>query len=276
MLAARDAGVPWHPASLTKIMTLHVALSAVRDGLLSPDAPVTISAKAAAAPPSKSGLPAGSKVPLQDALRAMAVRSANDLAIAVAEAVAGTEEAFVRMMNDAARGLGLTATRFENASGLHHPRQVTTARDMAVLSIAVRRMHPEVSEMTASTEAAVGGRRVRTTNALLSSYPGANGMKTGYICASGFNIVVTADRDGRGLVAVVLGERSAAERNAKAAALLDAGFKGRGTADAPNLPDFAITRPGTPVDLNDHACGRAYRSDRETPPMLDVYGSPRF
>lgn len=215
----------WHPASLTKLMTTYVSLKALREGRLSPDSPVTVSVEASRAPPSRSGLRPGSRMPLMDALRVLMVKSANDLAIAIAETVGGTSHAFIAEMNAESRRLGMTGSRWRNPHGLHHPEQVTTAKDMAILATALRRDFPEWGDLFHTHAVSLAGRVMVNHNHSVGRYPYADGMKTGFICASGFNVVTTAVKDGRQLVAVVLGEDAPLRRDAKASLLLAAGFQ---------------------------------------------------
>jgi D-alanyl-D-alanine carboxypeptidase len=175
--------------------------------------------------PSKLGLPVGGQITLETALKVLIVKSANDVAVMVAEAVAGSEDAFVHRMNDAAHKLGMTRTHYANANGLPNDEQVTTARDLAKLARALIVDFPEYASIFAMPTVQVGQKVLRGHNGMLITFPGADGMKTGFICDSGFNIVVSATRDGRKLVAVVLGEPSVAIRTDRAANLLENGFK---------------------------------------------------
>lgn len=225
VLIANDALQSWHPASLTKLMTTYVALKAIEEGRLSAGSPVTVSAAAAKAPPSRSGLKPGSRLALMDALRVLMVKSANDLAIAVAETVSGSVPAFVDEMNAESARLGMRSSRWRNPHGLNDPAQVTTAKDMATLATALRRDFPADWDLFHIHGVSLGGRVMLNHNHAVGRYPFADGMKTGFICASGFNVVTTATKDGRQLVAVVLGEDAAIRRDAKASLLLAAGFQ---------------------------------------------------
>ena len=161
---------------------------------------------------------------VETALQALIVKSANDVAVMLAEAVSGSHEAFVARMNATAARLGMTRTKFVNANGLPAPEQVTTARDLAKLAAAVVRDYPEHAQLWSMLEVRVGKRRLHTHNGLLTNYAGADGMKTGFICDSGFNVVASATREGRKLIAVVLGEATGGERTVRAANLLEHGF----------------------------------------------------
>ncbi|MGE0698707.1 MAG: D-alanyl-D-alanine carboxypeptidase family protein [Hyphomicrobiaceae bacterium] len=225
VLYAEDQDHQWFPASLTKIMTAYLAFDALKAGRLKLDDTVTVSEKASLQPPSKLGLPVGSELTVDLALRALVVKSANDVAVMLAERIGGNEEDFVRLMNDTARRLGMARTRFVNANGLPVPGQVSSARDLARLGLAVLRDFPDQNGLWAMPEVKVGKQRLRSHNHLLRTFEGADGIKTGFICDSGFNVVASATRDDRRLIAVVLGEPSGRDRTLRAAALLDHGFE---------------------------------------------------
>lgn len=219
------AGNLWHPASLTKMMTLYVALESIRDKKINMRSRVYISKNATRQPPSKIGFRPGVKIPLQEALEGMFIRSANDLAVAIAEHVGGTEQNFVIKMNKTARRLGMDSTSFANPHGLPDDRQITTARDMAILGRALLREFPEADTLYTAHYAKVRGRKYRSRNlGLLKGFRGADGIKTGYVCASGYNLAASATRDGRQLIAVVLGGTSTGQRNGRVIDLLARGF----------------------------------------------------
>jgi D-alanyl-D-alanine carboxypeptidase len=222
---SEDPDAPWFPASLTKLMTAYVTFQALKRGEIKPDTKITCSKNAVDQAPSKLWLPVGGQITVDIALKVLIVKSANDVAIMLAEGVAGSEEAFVARMNEAAQKLGMTRTNFANPNGLPNDRQVTTARDLAKLTRAIIVEFPEYADIFAMPSVQVGKKLLRTHNRLLASFPGADGMKTGFICDSGFNVVASATRDGRRLVAVVLGEPSVATRTDRAANLLENGFK---------------------------------------------------
>jgi D-alanyl-D-alanine carboxypeptidase len=222
---SEEPDAPWFPASLTKLMTAYVAFEAIRNGEVSPDTKVICTKKASVQAPTKLGLAVGGSIDLDTALQVMIVKSANDVAMMVAETVGGSEEAFIERMNAAAKKLGMTKTHYVNPNGLPDERQVTSARDLARLARALIIEFPEHADIFAETEVQVGQQKLRTHNGLLRTFNGADGMKTGFICDSGFNIVVSATREGRKLVAVVLGEPSTRVRNARAAELLENGYK---------------------------------------------------
>ena len=225
VLYAEDPDAQWFPASLTKLMTAYVTFQALKAGSVTPDTKVTCSRTAALQAPSKLGLPVGGSITLDVALKVLIVKSANDVAVMIAEAVADSQDTFIARMNEAAQQLGMTQTHFTNVNGLPDERQVTTARDLAKLARAIIVEFPEHADLFSSIQVQVGKKTMRTHNSLLVSFPGADGMKTGFICESGFNVVASATRDGRKLVAVVLGEPSVASRNDRTTQLLESGFR---------------------------------------------------
>jgi D-alanyl-D-alanine carboxypeptidase len=227
VLYAEDPDSPWYPASLTKMMTAYLAFEAIRDHKATDDTKIFISPNASKQPPTRLGLKTGKDLPLSDALRALIMRSANDVAVAIAETLGGDEASFVKMMNQKAAQLGMLHTHFINPNGLPAEQQVTTARDMALLAQALLRDFPERAPLYSLTQTQIGKITIGTHNALLTSFPGGDGIKTGFTCASGYNLAASATRDGRRLVAIVLGEESSAKRNARAAALLEHGFRTR-------------------------------------------------
>lgn len=214
-----------YPASLTKIMTAYLVLEAVAEERLELSQPLTVSGAAAAQPPTRLGLRKGRTITVEQALKAMILRSANDAAVVLAEAVSRSEPAFAVAMTSKARALGMSRTVFANATGLPDPIQVTTAHDMAVLARAMVRDFPHDFPLFSQTSFAYGNKRYGTTNGWLTGYRGADGMKTGFTCAAGYNLVASAQRDGRRLMAVVLGAKNRGARASKARALMSAGFK---------------------------------------------------
>ncbi|HKD57080.1 MAG TPA: D-alanyl-D-alanine carboxypeptidase family protein [Hyphomicrobiaceae bacterium] len=224
ILYSEDADNQWHPASLTKIMTAYVTFEALKEGKLTLASKIGCSELASSQSPSKVGLPVGAEMTVETALQALIVKSANDVAVMLAEAVSGSQEAFVERMNATAARLGMTRSKFVNANGLPAPEQVTTARDLARLARAVLRDFPEQAPLWSMLEMRLGKRHLHTHNGLLTNYAGADGMKTGFICDSGFNVVASATRDGHKLIAVVLGEPTGSERTVRAANLLEHGF----------------------------------------------------
>jgi D-alanyl-D-alanine carboxypeptidase len=246
VLYAEDPDSPWYPASLTKMMTAYIAFEMIRDHKVTENTRIFISKNARRQPPTRLGLKVGADLPLGDALNALILRSANDIAVAIAEGLGGDEMSFVKQMNQTAARLGMLGTHFINPHGLPAIDQVTTARDMALLSQALLRDFPERAPLFAATQAQVGKTTIGTHNAILTNFPGGDGIKTGFTCASGYNLAASATRDGRRLVAIVLGEPTSAKRNARAMALLEHGFRTRAwkalypTPRVENLPSEVV------------------------------------
>ena len=223
-LASDRADELRHPASLTKLMTIYLTFSALDSGRLSLGDGLPVSVNALNAPPTKMGMSPGGTVNVRDATMALVTRSANDAAVLLAEGLAGSEEAFARLMTQKARQLGMNSTVFRNASGLPNSEQVTTARDLAKLANALMRDYPHYYAIFSVQSYAYRGRTLENHNRMLGSYDGADGLKTGYTNASGFNLVMSAVRDNRRLIGVVMGGTSAAQRDRTMAALMDRGF----------------------------------------------------
>ncbi len=243
VLYASAAHEARHPASITKVMTLFLAFDALENGKLKLGDPVTISRHAANQRPSRLGLRPGKSLTVDQAIRVVAVKSANDIAVALAEKIAGSEDAFAAQMTRKARALGMKDTFFANASGLSDLRNVTTAHDIALLSAAVLRHHPERYAYFSQREFRYGGQAYANHNKLLGKVLGVDGIKTGYTLDAGFTLTASAQRDGRRLIAVVLGEPTSEMRNRDVTALLDAGFEmlkargeGRSIRFVDNLP----------------------------------------
>jgi len=268
VLYAEDPDDHWHPASLTKIMTAYVTFEALKSGKLKLDQRIPYSEAAQLQPPSKLGLHVGANLTVDQALKALIIKSANDVAVMLAEAISGSQAAFVSRMNETARGLGMTRTIFVNPNGLPAPEQVTTARDLAKLARAVIRDYPEHLAYWSMFDARIGKIRIGTHNGLLRSFEGADGMKTGFICDSGFNVVASATRDGRHLMAVVLGESTSALRTVRAANLLEHGFQSyewkqlfnhSASLDTLPLADSAKGVMSVRNDVRSFECGTGHR-----------------
>lgn len=256
VLYEEDAGHPWHPASLTKLMTAYLTFEAIAEGRVRLDTPVIISAHALAAPPSKIGAPVDTAYALEDALYLLIVKSANDIAIAIAETVSGTETQFVAEMNRAAYEMGMSATHFVNPNGLHDPAQVTSARDLAILSLAIRSRYRQYDGLFETGSVKLGKARLRSYNSLLTHFRGTTGMKTGYVCSSGLNIVATVQRQGRSLMAIVLGGSSSRERGELAAEMVVNGLSGRIRGGGKNVVSI-VNRIGlSPSDMRPFICGK--------------------
>ena len=245
VLHSRNADTRLHPASLTKMMTLYVVFEAVENGEISLDDYVRISRNAAAEPPSKLGLLSGQKIRLRYLIRAAAVKSANDAATALGEAISGSEAAFARRMNRTAKALGMSNSTFKNAHGLTESGHLSTARDMTILGRHILYDYPEYYNLFSRRSADAGIKTVNNTNRkLLAAYRGADGIKTGYTRAAGFNLVASAQRGSERVIATVFGGRSTATRNARVAELLDMGFQrapSQVAFRAPKMPTYSPT-----------------------------------
>jgi D-alanyl-D-alanine carboxypeptidase len=224
VLESVAATARWYPASLTKVMTVYLAFEEIEAGRLSLGEELTVSAHAAAQPATELGLGAGQKITVKDTILAIILQSANDAAVTMAERIGGSETAFAQRMTDKAAQLGMSRTVFRNATGLPDPEQVTTARDMAVLAKALLENYPQYYHFFSTTSFTFGGQTFGTINGILSRYDGADGIKTGFTCGSGYNLVASAKRNGRRLIGVLLGSRTNFERHSEMGHLLDAGF----------------------------------------------------
>lgn len=257
VLYAKRADSPRYPASITKVMTLYLLFEALESGKLKMSDRIAMSPHAAAQSPTKLGLRPGDSLTVEQAMHAMALKSANDIAVATAERLGGTESRFAALMTLRAQELGMRNTRFVNASGLPDSRQITTARDLAILSRAVMRDYPQYYKLFNTQQYVFRGQTLRNHNRLLGRSPGVDGLKTGYTNASGFNLAASAEKDGRRLIAVVLGGPSTAIRDENTQDLLLTGFdviarraRGERITVAQNLfepPETtgAVTRPST-------------------------------
>ncbi len=241
VIHARNADTRLHPASLTKMMTLYIAFQAIERGEITLDTKVTISKKAAAEPPSKLGLRPGQKIALRYLIRGAAVKSANDAATAIGEAISGSEARFARRMNRTAKQLGMTRTTFKNMHGLTESGHLSTARDMTIMGRHLLYDYPQYYNLFSRVTADAGVRRVSHTNRrFLGSYKGADGIKTGYTRAAGFNLTASAERGNERIIVTVFGGKSTATRNAKVTELMDLGFR-RAPSRAP------LRKPGKPA-----------------------------
>ena len=224
VLRSRNADTRNYPASLTKMMTLYMLFEELDGGRMQMNTKMSVSKRAAGQPASKLGLKRGTTITVRQAIMALATKSANDVATVIAEAIGGTEWEFAVAMTNRARSLGMKRTRFRNASGLPNRKQLSSARDMGVLAMAILRDFPHYYHYFSADKFTFKGKTHRTHNNLLNRYPGMDGMKTGYIRASGFNLVASAIRDGRRVIAVVFGGRTAKSRDSHMVKLLDIGF----------------------------------------------------
>lgn len=245
VLFARNADSRRYPASLTKMMTLYLVFEAIEAGRISTGSRIPISAKAAAEPPTKIGLRPGATITVDDAVKALITRSANDISTAVGEFLGGSEQAFARMMTAKARQLGMNSTQFRNAHGLPNGQQYTTARDMATLGIALREHFPRHYAYFSTRSFKLGKNTISTHNRLLSRVRGVDGIKTGYIRASGFNIVTSVQDNGRSLVVVVMGGKSGKSRDDHVAALIREHLPKASRGGGGNLVASRKATPGT-------------------------------
>ncbi len=258
VLHAENATYPWYPASVTKLMTAYTTLRAIKEGRLSFNTLLTVSRNAAAQQPTKMGFNVGTRVTVDNALKMLMVKSANDIAVAIAEGVGGSIEGFADMMNANARRLGMSQSNFVNPNGLPAENHVTSARDLGILARALIREFPEDDSYWHISAIRYGNRVLHNYNSLIDRYPGADGMKTGFICASGYNVVASATRNGRRLIAIVLGAYSGAVRAQKAAQLLERGFNSGGlTWLTPSLGTVDALAPidAQPPNLREEMCG---------------------
>lgn len=249
------AGEPWYPASLTKLMTAYVVFQKLRAGTIKLDQKIPVSERAHSQPPSKIGVPIGQMVGVDFALQALLVYSANDMAFVLAEGASGSVEAFAAEMNAAARKLGMTGSHFVNPNGLFDHRHISTARDIAILASALLREFPEYDRYFSQQALTVGKRKLANRNSLLRQMKDADGMKTGFVCSSGFNLVATATREGHRLGAVIFGANSGKHRADLAEMLLTDGFTRTGSPrvklqSIPNVQTGAIV----PTDMTSKVC----------------------
>jgi D-alanyl-D-alanine carboxypeptidase len=258
VLEAENATVPWYPASVTKIMTAYVTLQAVKDGKITLDTLITVSPVAASQSPAKMGFKPGTQLTVDNALKMMLVRSANDMAVVLAEGVGGSIDGFSAMMNDTAQKLGMTQTSYVNPNGLPADGQITSARDLGILARAFLHDLPEYEYFVHIPAIRFGKRVTQNFNKLIGRYPGADGFKTGFICASGYNLVASATRNGRRLIAVVLGASSGQMRAVRAAQMLERGFAQNSLGWLkPSLGTVENLVPvdASPPNLRDEMCG---------------------
>lgn len=275
VLMQRDAGTPWHPASLAKLMTVYIVFEEFKAGRLKPSDPLGFSDYARTRQPSKLGAAPGQTITLEQAVAALILRSANDVAVAVAERVSGAEPAFAERMTATARRLGMTGTTFRNASGWPDPAQVTTARDMAMLSLALLRDFPDRYPQFAQRDVPVLGQRLEHSVKFLELYPGADGLKTGYICASGFNIAASAVRDGRRLVAVALGFRRGDLRDEAASRAMDEAFAKKSGGAGQRVWQIPAAGGVAPTVLGEGECGRVRYDLPGVAVWLGTFGDER-
>ena len=268
VLHAENATYPWYPASVTKLMTAYTTLRAIKDGRITLNTLFTVSRNAAAQNPTKMGFKVGTHVTVDNALKMLMVKSANDIAVTIAEGVGGSIAGFADMMNANARRLGMSQSNFVNPNGLPAENHVTSARDLGILARALIQEFPEYDSYWHIHAIQYGNRVMHNYNSLLDRYPGADGMKTGFICASGYNVVASATRNGRRLIAIILGAYSGAVRAQQAAQLLETGFNSGGLSWlTPSLGTVDALAPmdAQPPNLREEMCG----GHRRKPPSED-------
>jgi D-alanyl-D-alanine carboxypeptidase len=263
VIESEDPFHRWYPASLTKLMTTYVVFRAIQAGEVSFSSPVRISKKASQLPPSKMAYKPGSELTIDNALKIIMVKSANDVAASLGESVAGSVPAFADRMNAESLRLGMTDSHWVNPHGLHDDDQFSSPRDLAILATALRRDFRQYSDYFSIEGLLADGKEIPNHNNLIGRYEGADGMKTGYTCPSGFNLVASASRNGRTLLAVVLGGESVAARDAKSAAMLSRGFASA-PGSGPALGELKRTSPGSnmPTNMFDELCSKEARAAR--------------
>lgn len=255
-LLQRDPGAAWYPASLTKLMTLYIVFEELKAGRLTLATPVPFSRHAASMPPSKLGMAVGGSITVEQAIQSLVARSANDAAVALGEKVSGSEPAFAQRMTQTAKRLGMTATEFRNANGLPDPGQVTTVRDLAILTLALMRDVGEYYPYFRTHEFMLGKQRIGPGVKFVEMYaPYADGLKTGFICSSGFNIVGSAVRDGRRLIAIAFGFRRADLRDEFLVRLFDEAFALKTAGSRPKVWQLRNEASHPTTVLSQGECG---------------------
>ncbi len=264
ILAQQNANDRWYPASLTKLMTAYVTFRAIKENEIQAGSPVIISAAARKQPPSKMGYKQGVKLRIDTALKIIIIKSANDVSHALGEAVAGNLKSFVARMNREAKRLGLVNTRFTNSNGLHSVNQYSSARDMALLSAQILKEFPQYAYMFEAAAIKTPSKTHYSYNLLLERFSGANGMKTGFVCASGYNLSGSATRNGRTLIAVVMGTSSQTQRAVSAAHLLEASFNQPASSQG-NIYTTPPQKGAKPKNMRPILCTQEARSARYDP-----------
>jgi D-alanyl-D-alanine carboxypeptidase len=273
VLHNKNADEAVYPASLTKMMTLYMTFELIELGRLDYATKIKMTAQGAAAAPSKLDLDAGEELTVLDAIKALVTKSANDVAIALAMHIGGTESNFARLMTKKAREIGMTRTTFRNASGLPDPEQTTTARDMVTLGLRLQDDFPRHYRLFSTRSFTFAGKTYRSHNSLLTRYSGTDGIKTGYTRASGFNLVSSVRRDGKHLVAAVFGGDTARERNARMQSLLSAAFA-KASTKVTRKPSL-VARAPQPVPAKARAVAAAPRTPAAPPPQQVARQEPQ-
>lgn len=259
VLAGEDIDQQWYPASLTKVMTGYLAFKALTErNDFTLKTKIKMSRHAADQPASKLGIGKGNSIRLEKALEALFIRSSNDIAMALAEHISGSEEKFLNLMNRTAQSLGMTRTHFSTPHGLFKKDQVSTARDLAKLSRAILTHFPQYAYFYKMHYLNINNKKFRNRNGLLRSYKGADGMKTGFVCSSGYNLIATATRGGKKIVAIMLGGKSVKSRNARVTELLDYGFlqMAKNINSFPTIYNAQQQQYKPPFDMRPISCAR--------------------
>jgi D-alanyl-D-alanine carboxypeptidase len=279
VLHGEEAGHPWYPASTTKLITALLAFEALAQGKVTMETPVVMSANAMDQSFIVAGLKIGSVMTLEDALYAAIAGSANEVAVAIGETIAGSEKAFVASMNATARRLGMSATNFRNPSGLFDRKHQSTARDLAILGIEVAGRYPQYGRFFRTARVVIDGKPIDSSNALLTRYPGTTGMKTGFLCASGRNIVALAEREGRKVIVVLLGATTERERNERAAKFFTEAFSGELSASGDMIAAVRNDLDAKPPDMRRKLCTEdspAYEAERDLLFPMGLPGQPTY
>lgn len=268
VISASNADSLRYPASLTKVMTLYITFNALDKGLIKFDDKLPVSRNAANRSPSKLGLRPGEKITVRDAVLALIVKSANDCATVLAEGLGYTEENFAKTMTEVARELGMKNTTFKNASGLPNRQQKTTARDMALLGAAMYHHFPEYYKLFATKKFTYNGKTYYTHNHLLKSFEGADGMKTGFTNAAGYNIITSAERNGHRVIAVTMGHNTIKQRDTKVASLMTQGLRKLALTHSIETPSlYAQVTPQS----SDNRQEETQAAEEETAPAAETW-----
>lgn len=279
VLHEEEAGHPWFPASTTKLMTALLTFEALESGKVTLKTPVVMSANAMDQSFLVAGLKIGSTMTLEDALYAAIAGSANEIAVAIGETISGSEKAFVDAMNERAKQLGMDATSFRNPSGLFDRKHQSSARDLAILGIEVAQRFPQYSGFFRVSRVVIDGKQVDSNNVLLSRYPGAIGLKTGFVCPAGRNIVALAERNGRQIMVVLLGATTDRERNERAAKFFTEAFAGQLGAGGETITAMRNDLEAKAPDMRRKLCSddsAAYEAERDLLFPMGLPGQPTY
>ncbi|MFN7024915.1 MAG: D-alanyl-D-alanine carboxypeptidase family protein [Pseudorhizobium sp.] len=279
VLYQEEAGRPWYPASTTKLMTALVVFEALSTAEVTLSSPITMSRNAVSQPFVNSDLTVGRTMTLEDALFAMLTASANDVAVAVAEAVASEEASFIARMNETAKRIGLTGTHFTSPNGLFNKENYTTARDLAILGMQIDQKFPEYRRFFQASAVTIDGKELKSNNELLTRFPGTTGMKTGFLCASGRTFVGLAAQNGKRIMVVVLGATTERERNERSAKFLTEAFSGQLTSDAGLVDSLTNETDVKPEDMRVRLCtsqAESYQASRDAAFPMGMAGHQSY